>query len=155
MFQAWWESPIQRNLELLATMIFNWTTRFACLFAAIAVAAPVAAQTTALPGGASSVQETFESWTVACVMDGAAKRCDLTQQQTDQQSRQRVLAIELSAATTDKVDGALVLPFGLAPDRGVTLHVDDAPAGPILSFRTCLPAGCVVPLSFDARLLAA
>jgi invasion protein IalB len=53
------------------------------------------------------------------------------------------------------VDGALVLPFGLALDRGVTLQVDDAPAGPALRFRTCLPAGCVVPLSFDARLVAA
>ena len=136
-------------------MIFNWTSRFAGLAVAIAVAAPLAAQSTALPGGASSVQETFESWVVACVQDGSAKRCALSQQQTDQQSHQRVLAIELSAASGDKVEGALVLPFGLALDRGVTLQVDESPAGPTLRFRTCLPAGCVVPLSFDAKLLAA
>jgi len=123
--------------------------------AALLGASALAAQATALPGGANSVQETFESWTVSCVQTGDAKRCALSQQQTDQQSRQRVLAIELNAGAPDKVEGALVLPFGLALDRGVTLQVDDGQAGPPLRFRTCLPVGCVVPLSFDAKLLAA
>ncbi|MGA2793927.1 MAG: invasion associated locus B family protein [Roseiarcus sp.] len=133
-----------------------WTARLAGLLAATAAIAPVAAQTSAaLPGGANSLQETFENWTVACVLQDAAKRCALSQQQADQQSRQRVLAIELNAFSTDKVDGVLVLPFGLALDSGVTLQVDDAPAGPTLRFRTCLPVGCIVPLSFDARFVAA
>ena len=49
----------------------------------------------------------------------------------------------------------MVLPFGLALDHGVVLQVDDGAPGPVLRFRTCLPAGCVVPLSSDAKLVAA
>jgi invasion protein IalB len=132
-----------------------WTVGFAGLLAAIAAAAPAAAQTSAgLPGGANSLQETFENWTVACVLQDAVKRCALSQQQTDQQSHQRVLAIELNTFSADKADGVLVLPFGLALDSGVTLQVDDAPAGPTLRFRTCLPVGCVVPLSFDGKFVS-
>jgi invasion protein IalB len=133
-----------------------WTARLAGLLAAIAATAPVAAQTsTVLPGGANSLQETFETWIVACVQQDAAKRCALSQQQADPQSHQRVLAIELSASSPDKVNGTLVLPFGLALDSGVRLQIDDAPAGPPLRFRTCLPVGCLVPLSLDAKLAAA
>ncbi len=132
------------------------TARLAGLLAAIAAAAPAAAQTSgALPGGANSLQETFEDWTVACVQQSAGKRCAVSQQQADQQSRQRVLAIELTASSADKVAGTLILPFGLALDSGVQLQVDDAPAGPALRFRTCLPGGCLVSLSFDAAQAAA
>jgi invasion protein IalB len=133
----------------------RWTARVAGLLAAIALAAPVGAQTSGtLPGGANSVQETFENWIVACVQQGAAKHCALSQQQADQQSRQRVLAIELTASSPDAVAGTLLLPFGLALDSGVTLQIDDAPAGAPLRFRTCLPAGCLIPLSFDAARAA-
>lgn len=133
-----------------------WTARLAGLLAAFAATAPAAAQTSgALPGGANSLQEIFENWTVACVQQGAGKRCALSQQQADQQSHQRVLAIELTAPSADRVAGTLVLPFGLALDSGVTLQVDEAPAGPRLRFRTCLPGGCLVSLSFDAGQAAA
>ncbi len=144
-----------RGWERLRMMKFFWTARLSGLLAALALAAPAAAQTQAgLPGGANSLQETYEDWTVACVLKDAAKRCGLSQQQADQQSHQRILAIELNANSADKVDGALVLPFGLALESGVTLQVDEAPAGPSLRFRTCLPVGCVVPLSFDDKFVA-
>lgn len=120
--------------------------------AAPAPAATPAAPASTLPGGASSLQETYQDWQVACLQQGAGKRCALTQQQADPQSRQRVMAIELTTVG-DKAEGVLVLPFGLALDKGVTLQVDDGPVGQPLRFRTCLPAGCLVPLSFDARML--
>jgi invasion protein IalB len=133
-----------------------WTARLAGLLAAIALAASAGAQTSgALPGGANSLQETFENWIVACVQQGAGKHCALSQQQADQQSHQRVLAIELTASSPDAVAGTLVLPFGLALDSGVTLQIDDAPAGAPVRFRTCLPGGCLVPLSFDAARASA
>lgn len=136
-------------------MALCWMARLAALLVALA-AAPASAQTsTALPGGANSLQETFENWTVACVRQGEGKRCAVSQQQADQQSHQRVLAIELTALSTDKVEGTLVLPFGLALDNGVTLQIDDAAPGPPLRFRTCLPGGCLVRLSFDAGQAAA
>jgi invasion protein IalB len=107
-----------------------------------------------LPGGASSVNETFQDWAVSCVLQAGVKRCVLSQIQT-QQNGQRVLGVELNAPAADVVTGTLMLPFGVALDAGVTLQVDDlAPMAP-LRFRTCLPAGCVVSLSFDAATVVA
>jgi invasion protein IalB len=119
-----------------------------------APAAPPPAASATLPGGATSLQETFGDWRVACVVEGAAKRCSLTQEQVNQQSRQRVLAIEVSSAG-DKLDGVLLMPFGLALDRGVSLQINDQPGQTSLKFRTCLPGGCLVPLSFDGKIVAA
>jgi invasion protein IalB len=116
-----------------------------------------------LPGGASSLQESYQDWQVVCAQQVASDqtgdatpltRCAMNQQQIERQNQQRVLAIELAPAG-DKLEGALVLPFGLALDQGATLRVDDGPVGPPLRFRTCLPAGCVIPLSFDANKVAA
>jgi invasion protein IalB len=117
--------------------------------------APAPPGNAVLPGGANSVQETYDDWRVACTLQDGAKHCGLSQQQFDNQSKQRVLAIEFTAPVADKIEGALILPFGLALERGVVLQVDDGPAGPVQHFRTCLPAGCLVPLSFDAKLIAA
>ena len=120
--------------------------------AATAPAAGSAAS--ALPGGASSLQETYDDWQVACGQQGGVKRCAMGQQQISKENRQRVLGIELWPSG-DKLQGALMLPFGLALDQGVTLQVDDAAPSQPLHFRTCLPGGCVVPLGFDGRSLTA
>jgi invasion protein IalB len=125
----------------------------------ILLAPPTAsAQYTGLPGGASSLRESHGDWMVSCAVQEQAgrnvKSCALSQEQTNGNSRQRVLAIELKPENTG-VAGILILPFGLALDHGATFQVDDSPAGPPQKFRTCIPAGCLVPVSFDARTLAA
>src|SRR5262245_19379174 len=97
-----------------------------------------------LPGGASSLTETHGDWTVACALQDKALRCGLSQQQSDPKSRQRMLAVELALAADGKADGALVLPFGLALDKGVVPRIDDGKPMQTLPFRTCLPAGCIV-----------
>ena len=102
-----------------------------------------------LPGGASSLQETFQEWRVACQIVETTKLCALSQLQA-QQNGQRVLAIELQAGPDESASGNLVLPFGLLLDAGVTVQIDDNPALPATRFRTCVPAGCVVPLALDA-----
>ena len=100
-------------------------------------------------------QETYQDWQVACVQQEAAKRCSLLQQQA-QQNGQRVMAVELVAqAGAATIDGSLVLPFGLSLDAGVTLQIDEAAALQPLRFSTCLPAGCIVPLSFNEAMLTA
>ncbi|SDR27423.1 Invasion protein IalB, involved in pathogenesis [Rhizobiales bacterium GAS191] len=122
----------------------------------LAQAAPQpAAPASSLPGGASSLQETYQDWQVACVQQGAGKHCALSQQQSDSKSQQRVLSIELSMPRPDKAEGVLILPFGLALDKGVILQVDDGAPAPAIRFRTCLPVGCVVPIAFEAPTLAA
>ncbi|WP_090301095.1 invasion associated locus B family protein [Ensifer sp. YR511] len=107
-----------------------------------------------LPGGASSLNEAYRHWRVGCVQQGTTKRCAMSQVQT-QQNGQRVLAIELSPPVGNIVTGTLVLPFGLALDAGVTFQIDDKPAMQPVRFRTCLPGGCLVNVSFDAATLVA
>ncbi len=116
---------------------------------AIEIAQATAAPST-LPGGASSLRETFSDWQVACAVQDAGSHCALLQSQS-RQNGQRVLAIELSATSATTVDGVLVLPFGLALENGVALRIDDQPEGQSFRFKTCLPAGCLVPVSFDAK----
>lgn len=111
-------------------------------------------QASGLPGGASSLNETYEDWRIACVTQGADKRCVLSQVQT-RQNGQRVLAIELGAPSGNTVTGTLILPFGLALDAGVSFQIDGGSAMQQLRFRTCLPAGCIVNVSFDAATLSA
>jgi len=114
-------------------------------------AAPRLVQTGALPTDARSVQENYDDWTVACVQRDAKRLCSLSQQQLDKDSRQRVVALELSSVAADKADGTLLLPFGLALDQKVILQLDGAQFGSPLPYRTCLAAGCLVKVSLDTR----
>jgi len=131
-------------------MILKHTSPSVLVIAALVwCAAPASAQQASpLPGGASSLQETYQDWQVACSVQGQSKRCALSQQQS-QQNGQRILAVEF-APTAEKLTGTLVLPFGLLLASGVEVQVDDNAAGTPMTFRTCLPNGCVVPLTFDA-----
>jgi invasion protein IalB len=107
-----------------------------------------------LPGGASSLNETYKDWRVACAQQGNQKRCVLSQVQA-QQNGQRVLAIELNAPNGNTVAGTLILPFGLALDAGVSFQIDEKPAMQPVRFRTCMPGGCLVSVSFDAATTGA
>jgi invasion protein IalB len=103
-----------------------------------------------LPGGASSLTETYGDWSVACQSGQAAIRCAISQQQV-RQDGQRVVTIELQTAPEGALGGNLVLPFGIQIDAGATLRIDEQPATMApLRFHTCLPAGCVMRVSFDA-----
>jgi invasion protein IalB len=110
----------------------------------------------ALPGGASSVQETYQDWRVTCAQrEGANPTCAMSQTQANQKG-QRVLAIELTTADSGKtIHGNLVLPFGLLLDAGAALQVDAGKRGAANRFSTCLPSGCIVPLTFEAATMTA
>ncbi|WP_336811277.1 invasion associated locus B family protein [Bosea sp. MMO-172] len=107
-----------------------------------------------LPGGASSLNETYKDWRVACAQQGSAKRCVLSQAQA-QPNGQRVLAIELNPVTGNVVAGVLVLPFGLSLESGIAFQIDEKLAAQPMRFRTCLPSGCLVAVSFDAPTVVA
>jgi invasion protein IalB len=108
-----------------------------------------------LPGGATSIQELHGDWKVACVQQDGKRVCALSQQQTNKDTGQLLLAIEVQAVSTDRVDGTLVLPFGLALERPITFEMNGAPTASVLRVRTCLPVGCLVNLSLDAVTIAA
>lgn len=108
---------------------------------------PAAGSATAA-GGPSSLSETYEDWRVACVAAPENKKqCAFSQGQVSQNG-QRVLTIELTPAEDGGLKGVLVMPFGLNLDKGVTFSVDDTPPGKPSRFRTCLPGGCIVRLTF-------
>lgn len=123
--------------------------------ALLAFTAPAGAQevTSKLPGGASSLQETYEAWSLGC--QGTPQTvCAISQQQV-QQNGQRVLAIELKREADGALAGNLILPFGLRLDAGAALQIDTAAPQQPLRFSTCLPGGCLVPLNFDAETVTA
>ena len=123
--------------------------------AAAAFLCSVPAQAQGLPGGASSLSESHGAWQVACQATGSQTRCALAQSQAAKEGGQRLLAIELATAPEGAATGVVILPFGLKLESGVVLNLDEQPALPTARFSTCLPAGCLVPLSFDAPTVEA
>lgn len=107
-----------------------------------------------LPGGASTLQETYQDWTVSCQSQNEATVCVMRQDQSSTQTGQRVLTAELRNTAGGKVEGVILMPFGLDLVKGVALKLDEAD-GPQLTFSTCLPQGCLAPVSFDAKQVAA
>lgn len=106
-----------------------------------------------LPGGAASLREAYGDWVVQCAVPQTGKVCAMQQELSVQQSGQRVLAVELRPAGTGAA-GVMVLPFGIALAKGAIMQIDDGVVGAPMAFSTCLPAGCVVPVSLDADTLA-
>jgi invasion protein IalB len=124
------------------------------LAAAARIAAAAEQPQSQLPGGAQSITEVFQDWQMVCNQPQGVKQCAVAQQQTDSKTGQRVLGVELRSQG-DKAEGILLLPFGLTLDKGVTLRIGEAEIAAGLRFKTCLLAGCVVPLSFDSKTIAA
>ena len=134
-------------------------TSFALTLFALASGAVAAAADPGLPGGASSLQENYDAWTVACnVTPDAAgkpqKLCGMSQVQVDNASGKHVLEVDVLTVDTGAAL-TLVLPFGLDLTQGPALQLDAADPGPALSYRTCLPVGCVVRVQADAKMLTA
>lgn len=120
--------------------------------AAVFASSSVFAQTAApLPGGASSLRETHGDWVVNCVVPKDRKLCTISQQLAQQSQgggAQRVLSVELTP-TAKGAEGALLLPFGLLLSRGVAVQVDEGKPLAATPVRTCVPGGCLAPLTLD------
>lgn len=115
-----------------------------------------AASAKGLEGGATSLNETHDDWTVVCRTVDESVRCAISQTQVNGENRQRVLAVELAAEDAgESARGTLVLPFGLQLKSGIDLAIDESGPFSTAEFSTCLPAGCLVPLAFDAAAVKA
>ncbi|MGV1760851.1 invasion associated locus B family protein [Rhizobium sp. A22-96] len=115
--------------------------------------APAAFAQSALPNGASTVQEIYQDWRLTCNMRDKVSTCAVSQDQT-QQNGQRLLAAEIQMRADGSAIATLLLPFGIVLDPGVTPNVDDQPALKPVRFRTCLPTGCIALLPVDSATLA-
>lgn len=126
---------------------------FFCI--ALGVFHPAHAQTessTALPGGASSVQESHGDWTVSCRIVEGRKSCMLLQALA-RSTGETVLSLELVPVSETQAEGILLSPFGLKLADGVRLSVDGTPFSTPFPFMTCVEAGCIVPVEFRAEQL--
>ncbi|MEN5083308.1 invasion associated locus B family protein [Bosea sp. TWI1241] len=112
-----------------------------------AVAQPESAAS-GLPNGATAINEVFGDWTVDCRMADGKRSCSLSQAQGDSRTNQRVFAIELRTPREDRAEGTILMPFGVKLENGAVLKLDDKDLGQGLRFSTCVPAGCLLPISF-------
>lgn len=101
-----------------------------------------------LPNGASAINEVFVDWTVDCRIVDGHKACLLSQSQGNTQTGQRVFTIELRAPKNGRAEGTILMPFGLKLENGAILRLDDKDLGLGLRFSTCVPTGCLLPISF-------
>ena len=137
---------------------------------------PADRNATALPGGASSLTETYDSWQISCsspkpvaAVDGGDKHapadlkaarvanpvasCVLAQVQREKDSRQLVLSVEFSLDQSSGKDaellGTLVLPFGMIVNAPIQIMADDKLLQETF-IATCLPIGCLAPVKLEA-----
>ena len=134
-----------RRLVWLSTVLMATFVAITPLYGEDAAAGKAAAP--------SQLSETYEDWSVACAEADGKKHCILSQQQFHK-SGQHVLTLELRPAENAGLAGSLALPFGLYLEKGVTLGVDEATGGKPTPFRTCLPIGCIVSLTFTEGTVA-
>lgn len=105
-----------------------------------------------LPNGATSLTETYGLWTVNCASQNGEKACALLRQEVNNQN-QPVISMNVSTNNDGNVSGVLIVPFGILVSKPVQLKVDDSKIVIETSVRTCMPAGCIVPIAFDKNAI--
>jgi len=128
---------------------------FAALCASPALAQESATPPSTLPGGAASLTEEHGDWTVSCRMEGTQKLCALSQSLANTDTGERVLSLELATPAIDRIEGMILLPFGLHFADGIALKVDTKALGSARPFLTCIASGCLVPVAFNASEISA
>lgn len=113
------------------------------------VFATVAAVAAPLPNGASTLTETYQDWSVSCQSIKDQTSCGMSQMQSNPETRQRVLTVELRNMS-GMAEGVIIIPFGLDLAKGANTKVGET-ALSLLHFSTCLPQGCLAPVSWDSK----
>lgn len=106
-----------------------------------------------LPGGASSLNETYQDWQVMCQQSPVGARCAAVQQEFSNQTHQRILNVQLSPAADGHTAGVVMAPLGVALAKGVVLQADGKIVGAPMSFTACVSDGCIAPATFSASQL--
>jgi invasion protein IalB len=124
--------------------------RLSVLVPMLAIALGGTATAQQLPNGASSINETYGDWSVNCRMIEGQKLCLLGHVQANSQNGQRLFAVDLRTPKDGKTEGTIVMPFGLKLESGAVMKLDDKDLGQGLRFSTCVPQGCLMPVSLPA-----
>ena len=122
------------------------------LAAALLTAGSLAAQTVE----PSAFTATYGDWTVRCAADGGegVPRCAMEQRflwrEGETGASHDLLTVTLTApeGADGGMEAVVLAPFGLSFERGLRLRAD-AGRETLLSFRTCLPAGCIARGALD------
>ncbi len=134
----------------------------------------------ATPGGAAAqesaktaapLHEVYGSWQLACAAavkkDGADAApstggetkppCAIAQVQLEEKTRKLVVSVEFrldDAATPDRLNGTMVLPFGLAVTKLFSVKSGNMRLQEV-QVSTCLPVGCIVSFTPFIELVSA
>ncbi|NEU12686.1 invasion associated locus B family protein [Methylobacterium sp. BTF04] len=111
---------------------------------ASAAAAP-ANPVTGWPPGATSVSETYGTWTVTCTREDNKSECTLLQSQGTKGRRE--FAIEIRSPADGRAQGLILMPLGFNLEPGVSFKLDEAVMGKGAPFLSCTIDGCLVPVS--------
>lgn len=115
------------------------------------------AQESAETQGPTTLSETYDAWTVQCANalenEQTRRICQMSQELLQQETRQRVLLVAITKQGDESARGTLVMPFGLLLSEGIRMELgeNELIRG---SYRTCLPAGCVVELTLPDAVIA-
>jgi len=107
-----------------------------------------------------AVTETYGDWQVVCKETSGKRLCAAVQQVAGQiegqpNAKQRLIAVEIIRSGASAT-GSMILPFGINVSKGVSLGLDKTPEkAPRIPFKTCIPAGCIVPLDFGPQAVDA
>lgn len=135
-------------------VVFTFLSISSVAFVSASRADEAKATAATLPNGASSLSETYGLWKLNCSIQEGKKVCLIHRQEVDDQGRV-VVAMNVDLKADSTVSGNLVVPFGILVSKPVRLQVDEGKAVIETGIRTCVPAGCIVPVVFDKTHVAA
>ncbi|MCZ3378441.1 invasion associated locus B family protein [Rhizobium sp. AG207R] len=108
-----------------------------------------------LPGDADVLKEAFGDWAIECKAVDMVKRCVMGQYQVDKATGNEIISISIYLTGDGSARAVVMLPLGLAIDKGAKLTWDDSGAYDIAPFVSCVPEGCIASLLLsDSRLAA-
>ncbi|WP_208434922.1 invasion associated locus B family protein [Bartonella phoceensis] len=135
-------------------MVFTLLSVSSIAFASDPKPAVTKSAAATLPNGASSLTEAYGLWNVSCSVQEGRKVCFMGRQEVNDQGRV-VVAMNVMLNADGVVSGSLIVPFGVLVSKPIRLQVDEGKAVIETGIRTCVPAGCMVPVVFDKNYVTA
>ena len=97
--------------------------------------------------------QTYGDWTVRCFPVQSDGPCDLAQESTNQQTKQRLVVISIAyAPRNDRYAVTIVVPLGVQLPSGLVIAHGDYRSKPF-PFRRCEDDGCYVEAALDPAVI--